>query len=142
MFEEFQKYALSVGLRVVLATGQRDFAHEQEELTGERPNHPILPTSLPQPPWCSNGSSGSVGKGCVDIVVCTPGRLVDHLEHTPGITLEHLRFLVVDEADRLLNQSYNAWVEKVMGGKDDGYITLCLVGFKWLALLLSGHARR
>jgi ATP-dependent RNA helicase DDX51/DBP6 len=67
---------------------------------------------------------------------------VDHLEHTPGITLEHLRFLVVDEADRLLNQSYNAWVEKVMGGKDDGYITLCLVGFKWLALLLSGHARR
>jgi len=117
VFEEFQKYAPSVGLRVGLATGQRDFAHEQEELTGVRPDHPILPTSLPRPPWSSNGGGGSNGsgggKGCVDIVVCTPGRLVDHLEHTPGITLEHLRFLVVDEADRLLNQSYNAWVEKV-----------------------------
>ena len=53
------------------------------------------------------------GVGAVDVEVCTPGRLVDHLESTPGLTLEHLRFLVVDEADRLLNQSYNNWVEKV-----------------------------
>lgn len=40
-----------------------------------------------------------------DILVCTPGRLVDHLEETPGFTLEHLQFLVLDEADRLLGSS-------------------------------------
>ncbi|CAN0010303.1 unnamed protein product, partial [Laminaria digitata] len=50
----------------------------------------------------------------VDIVVATPGRLLDHLEKTPGFTLQHLRYLVIDEADRLLNQSYQGWVEKVI----------------------------
>jgi len=30
----------------------------------------------------------------VDIVVCTPGRLVDHINKTPGFDLTHLRFLV------------------------------------------------
>lgn len=50
----------------------------------------------------------------VDIVVATPGRLLDHLAHTPGFTLQHLRYLVIDEADRLLNQSYQGWVGKVI----------------------------
>uniref|UniRef100_A0A7S2AYE4 ATP-dependent RNA helicase n=1 Tax=Octactis speculum TaxID=3111310 RepID=A0A7S2AYE4_9STRA len=49
----------------------------------------------------------------VDILVCTPGRLVDHLEATPQFTLQHLRVMVVDEADRLLDQSYHGWVDKV-----------------------------
>ena len=53
------------------------------------------------------------GHSCVDVLVCTPGRLVEHLEGTHGFTLQHLRFLVVDEADRLLSQPYQNWVEKV-----------------------------
>jgi ATP-dependent RNA helicase DDX51/DBP6 len=35
------------------------------------------------------------------------------LGSTEGFTLEHLQFLVVDEADRLLNQSYQGWLHKV-----------------------------
>lgn len=50
----------------------------------------------------------------VDILVCTPGRLVDHLDKTVGFTLQHLRFLVVDEADRLLSQSYHNWIDRVL----------------------------
>lgn len=46
-----------------------------------------------------------------DILVSTPGRLVDHLRQMPELSLGHLRFLVVDEADRLLNQSFDAWTE-------------------------------
>ncbi|KAK1736623.1 ATP-dependent RNA helicase [Skeletonema marinoi] len=49
------------------------------------------------------------GRSAVDILVCTPGRLMDHLE-TPGFTLQHLKYLVVDEADRLVNQPYQNWV--------------------------------
>ncbi|XP_053990203.1 ATP-dependent RNA helicase DDX51 [Hylaeus volcanicus] len=36
----------------------------------------------------------------VDIIVATPGRLVDHILKTPGFSLDDLRFLVIDEADR------------------------------------------
>ncbi|KAI3430318.1 hypothetical protein D9Q98_004914 [Chlorella vulgaris] len=52
--------------------------------------------------------------GGVDIVVATPGRLIAHLEGTPGFSLSHLRFLIVDETDRLLRQAYQGWLPKVM----------------------------
>ena len=45
--------------------------------------------------------------------MCTPGRLVDHIDSTDGFSLEYLRFLVIDEADRLLSQSYHNWLEKI-----------------------------
>jgi ATP-dependent RNA helicase DDX51/DBP6 len=53
------------------------------------------------------------GVSAVDVLVCTPGRLVDHLDNTAGFTLQHLRFLVIDEADRLLSQSYHGWIGRV-----------------------------
>ncbi|KAG6357549.1 hypothetical protein INS49_013426 [Diaporthe citri] len=50
----------------------------------------------------------------VDILICTPGRLVDHIKRTPGFTLDYVRWLVVDEADKLLAQTYQDWVPTVM----------------------------
>ena len=54
------------------------------------------------------------GSSTVDVLVCTPGRLMNHLESTPGFDLQHLRFLVIDEADRLVNQTYQNWISRVM----------------------------
>ena len=72
------------------------------------------------------------GSSKVDILICTPGRLIDHLNGTPNFTLQHLRFLVrlvsprasyviakacvqvVDEADRLLTQSFQDWLKEVL----------------------------
>jgi ATP-dependent RNA helicase DDX51/DBP6 len=50
----------------------------------------------------------------IDILITTPGRLAEHILHTPGFTLQHLQFLVLDEADRLLHQSFQNWIEVVM----------------------------
>ena len=47
------------------------------------------------------------------IVVATPGRLVDHLENTKGFSLRTLKFLVMDEADRILDMNFE---EEVRGG--------------------------
>ena len=50
----------------------------------------------------------------MDILICTPGRLMDHLNGTPNFSLQHLRFLVIDEADRLLAQSFQGWLTHVL----------------------------
>lgn len=39
---------------------------------------------------------------------------MDHLASTPNFTLQHLRFLVIDEADRLLTQSFQNWLAQVL----------------------------
>lgn len=50
----------------------------------------------------------------VDVLICTPGRLVEHIEQTPGFDLDYVRWLVVDEADKLLAQSYQGWLDVAM----------------------------
>ncbi|KAI3852012.1 hypothetical protein MKW98_020011 [Papaver atlanticum] len=50
----------------------------------------------------------------VDILVATPGRLMDHINTTKGFTLEHLRFLVVDEIDKLLGEEYQDFLRAVL----------------------------
>ncbi|XP_070580176.1 probable ATP-dependent RNA helicase DDX47 [Ptychodera flava] len=48
------------------------------------------------------------------IVIATPGRLVDHLENTKGFNLRSLKYLVMDEADRILNMDFETEVEKIL----------------------------
>lgn len=48
-----------------------------------------------------------------DVIVAAPGRLVDHLQRG-SLSLEALRFLVIDEADRLLGQSFQNWCHVVI----------------------------
>ncbi|KAK4186245.1 P-loop containing nucleoside triphosphate hydrolase protein [Podospora australis] len=50
----------------------------------------------------------------VDILICTPGRLVDHIDKTRGFKLTYVRWLVVDEADKLLSQDYQEWLNAVL----------------------------
>ena len=45
-------------------------------------------------------------KSGVDVVIATPGRLADHLKSTDTVHLKRIKFLVLDEADRLLDPSF------------------------------------
>eukprot|EP00742_Colponemidia_sp_Colp-10_P006189 GILJ01006627.1.p1 GENE.GILJ01006627.1~~GILJ01006627.1.p1 ORF type:complete len:667 (+),score=126.45 GILJ01006627.1:54-2003(+) len=92
-------------LKVGLALGQVSFSAEQKALVGE--SH------------LNRGIDSADGHSLVDILVTTPGRLIDHMRKTKGFTLQHLRFLVIDEADRLLSQSYQDWVSKVLQAVDE-----------------------
>ncbi|KAF3816318.1 hypothetical protein GH733_014491 [Mirounga leonina] len=51
------------------------------------------------------------------IIIATPGRLIDHLENTKGFNLRALKYLVMDEADRILNMDFETehlvWYQKV-----------------------------
>ena len=50
------------------------------------------------------------------IVVATPGRLVDHLENTKGFNLRQLKYLVMDEADRMLSMDFEEEVREGIRG--------------------------
>jgi ATP-dependent RNA helicase DDX51/DBP6 len=50
----------------------------------------------------------------VDILICTPGRLVEHIKTTPGFSLRDTEWLVIDEADRLLDHNFQDWVDVVL----------------------------
>lgn len=54
--------------------------------------------------------------GAVDIVVGTPGRVVGHMRDTPGFEeqLSGIDWLVIDDADRLLQQSHQDWLPRLM----------------------------
>ncbi|EDN02199.1 ATP-dependent rRNA helicase RRP3 [Histoplasma capsulatum] len=48
------------------------------------------------------------------IIVATPGRLLDHLENTKGFSLRSLKYLVMDEADRLLDLDFGPILDKIL----------------------------
>lgn len=48
------------------------------------------------------------------IIIATPGRLVDHLTHTKGFNLRAIKYLVMDEADRILNMDFEVELDKIL----------------------------
>jgi ATP-dependent RNA helicase RhlE len=52
-------------------------------------------------------------RGGTDIVVATPGRLLDLLDHN-ALTLDYVRALVLDEADRLLDLGFAEELERIL----------------------------
>jgi ATP-dependent RNA helicase DDX51/DBP6 len=134
VFDVFERYSEGADLKIGLAVGQSDFLAEQKALTVD---HIDSKSSMPRLSKLRYSfDPGNVdlaldafdddddgmgdlslpmgGVSAVDVLVCTPGRLVDHLDNTPGFSLQHLRFLVIDEADRLLSQSYHGWIGRVV----------------------------
>ncbi|KAL7741016.1 hypothetical protein ACLKA6_013454 [Drosophila palustris] len=48
------------------------------------------------------------------IIIATPGRLVDHLENLKGFNLKAIKYLVMDEADRILNMDFEVELDKIL----------------------------
>lgn len=84
--EVFAALAPAVGLSVGLAVGQSSIADEVSVLI-KKPNiETVICYDLED--------SSETLKSSVDILVATPGRLMDHINNTKGFTLEHLCYLV------------------------------------------------
>ncbi|MCC7125142.1 MAG: DEAD/DEAH box helicase [Acidobacteria bacterium] len=62
----------------------------------------------------SMGAQARALRGGVDIVVATPGRLIDHINRG-GATFEHLEVLVLDEADRMVDMGFWPDVQRIVG---------------------------
>ncbi|XP_043203532.1 ATP-dependent RNA helicase DDX51-like [Amphibalanus amphitrite] len=87
----FRQYAADTPLCVRLLGGDT-VARERRKLVAAGPRGPL---------------------SLADIVVSTPGRLMDHINSTEGFSLAHLRYLVIDEADRVIEMAETGWLKAV-----------------------------
>lgn len=54
-----------------------------------------------------------LGNG-INIIVATPGRLLDHMQNTPGFMYKNLQCLVIDEADRILDVGFEEELKQII----------------------------
>lgn len=50
----------------------------------------------------------------VNLIIATPGRLLDHLQNTPGFVFKNLKALVIDEADRILEIGFEDEMRQIV----------------------------
>lgn len=104
--EVFDAIAPVVGLSVASAVGQSSIADEISDLIKKSKQE--LYATLDEEYVEMEPQTK------VDILVATPGRLMDHINMTKGFSLEHLQYLVVDETDRMLREAYQSWLPTVI----------------------------
>merc|ERR1711931_363660 len=83
--EQFEALGSSIGLKTAVIVGGMDMV-SQAMMLAKKPH----------------------------ILVATPGRLVDHFKNTKGFNLKSLKFLVMDEADRILNMDFEAEMDEIL----------------------------
>lgn len=52
--------------------------------------------------------------GGINIVVCTPGRLLQHMNETPDFVCDNLQVLVLDEVDRTLDMGFQDEIQQII----------------------------
>jgi ATP-dependent RNA helicase DDX51/DBP6 len=94
-----------VELRALIVLPTRDLANQvKQELDYLTQGSSLIVGLL------TGGTSSHLERA--DILICTPGRFMDFLSQYP-LRLKHLKYLVMDEADRLMNQYFHGWLESV-----------------------------
>lgn len=50
----------------------------------------------------------------INLVVATPGRLLDHLQNSPDFLYKNLQCLIIDEADRILDIGFEEEIKQII----------------------------
>jgi ATP-dependent RNA helicase DDX47/RRP3 len=86
--EHFQALGQTFGLKTAVIVGGLDLMAQTVALVNKKPH----------------------------VIIATPGRILHHLENTKGFSLSNLKYLVMDEADKLLNMDFEAQLDKILSG--------------------------
>ncbi|QSS58843.1 ATP-dependent RNA helicase DBP4 [Histoplasma capsulatum] len=52
--------------------------------------------------------------GKMNILVCTPGRMLQHMDQTAAFDTNHIQLLVLDEADRIMDMGFQSTVDAII----------------------------
>lgn len=62
--------------------------------------------------------------GRMNILVCTPGRMLQHMDQTAAFEIDNLQMLVLDEADRIMDMGFQSTVDAIVEHLPKGRQTL------------------
>ncbi|XP_068639904.1 DEAD-box ATP-dependent RNA helicase 28 [Aristolochia californica] len=100
-------------IRVLVLTPTRELAVQVHSMTEKLAQFTDIRCSL-----VVGGLSLKVQEAALrsmpDIVVATPGRIIDHLRNSQSVGLEDLAVLILDEADRLLELGFSAEIRELI----------------------------
>ncbi|MGF6773072.1 ATP-dependent RNA helicase RhlE [Paraburkholderia sp. GAS199] len=99
-------------VRALILTPTRELAAQVEESVRAYGKYLKLKSTVMFGGVGINPQIGALRSG-VDIVVATPGRLLDHMQQKT-IDLSHLEILVLDEADRMLDMGFIHDIKRVL----------------------------
>jgi ATP-dependent RNA helicase RhlE len=98
--------------RALILTPTRELAAQiVEELNGVAVHTPV--SAAPVIGGVGMGPQEHAFRSGVDVIVATPGRLLDHLRQ-PYAKLTHIEFLVLDEADRMLDMGFLPDIRRIL----------------------------
>ena len=100
------------GPRVLILVPTRELAVQVHTSIREYGKHIRLRTAVMYGGASMNPQMMALGKG-LDILVATPGRLIDHLERGTA-QLHRVETLILDEADRMLDMGFLPAIKKIL----------------------------
>lgn len=112
--DKARKLDRSSGLFALILAPTRELTHQISS---------VLTRLLRPLPWLvagtvtggstKNHEKSRIRKG-INILIATPGRLADHLEHTEALDMSSVRWLVLDEGDRLMELGFEEEIKGIV----------------------------
>jgi len=100
------------GLGALVITPTRELAYQTFEVLNAIGGHHSFSVAL-----LIGGNDVEFEKkrlAAVNIIICTPGRLLQHMDENEHFTCDQLQMLVIDESDRILDMGFRAQVDAII----------------------------
>ncbi|XP_052900477.1 probable ATP-dependent RNA helicase CG8611 [Anopheles moucheti] len=108
------------GIRAIIIVPTRELAVQTYELLQKL----LKPFTWIVPGYLTGGEKRKTEKARLraglNILVATPGRFCDHIRNTESLKLDSIRWLILDEADRLLELGYEKDVKEIIDAIHNG----------------------
>uniref|UniRef100_A0A8B9BAE4 ATP-dependent RNA helicase n=1 Tax=Anser brachyrhynchus TaxID=132585 RepID=A0A8B9BAE4_9AVES len=101
------------GTGVIILSPTRELAMQTYGVLKELMNHHVHTYGLIMGGSNRSAEAQKLGSG-INIIVATPGRLLDHMQNTPGFMYKNLQCLVIDEADRILEVGFEEEMKQII----------------------------
>ncbi|XAR51267.1 RNA helicase [Bertholletia excelsa] len=101
------------GTGVIVICPTRELAIQTHEVAKELLKYHSQTLGLVIGGASRRGEAERIVKG-VNLLIATPGRLLDHLQNTKGFIYKNLKCLMIDEADRILEANFEEEMKQII----------------------------